>query len=145
MMRLLKAVVAWLTRAKNSISHASEHDLKALQGVWSMVSVRRDWEEDSRLPCLYVFEGATMAVHPKTGRASFYTLKLDGSKSPKQMDIIATWEDGSVTKSEVIYELDGDTFRWCHVNGKRPTVFVSEENPAGTLNVLRRGRTDASR
>jgi hypothetical protein len=54
------------------------------------------------------------------------------------MDIIATWEDEKVTKAEVIYELEGDVFRWCHVNGKRPRLFLSERNPAATLNVIRR-------
>lgn len=116
---------------------ATDRDLKALQGKWELVSLKRDWVE-AKEPTHYVFEGATMTVYPRDRRESYYTLKLDASKSPKQMDIIATWEDGKVTKAEVIYELDGDVFRWCHVNGKRPSVFVSERNPAGTLNVIRR-------
>jgi len=79
-----------------------------------------------------------MTVYPRDRRASYYTLKLDASKSPKQMDIIATWPDGKVTKAEVLYELDGDVFRWCYVDGKRPSLFLSKENPAGTLIVIRR-------
>jgi uncharacterized protein (TIGR03067 family) len=117
---------------------ASDRDLKALQGKWELVSIKRDWVEAKEPPTYYVFEDATMTVYPRDRRESYYTLKLDASKSPKQMDIIATWPDGKVTKAEVIYELDGDVFRWCHVDGKRPSVFVSERNPAGTLNVIRR-------
>jgi uncharacterized protein (TIGR03067 family) len=121
---------------------ASERDLKSLQGKWELVSLKRDWVEANEAPCYYVFDGATMTVCPKDRQPSYYTLKLDGSKSPKEMDIIATWDDGRVTKAEVIYELDGDTFRWCHVDGKRPRAFLSERNPAGTLNVVRRVRAN---
>jgi uncharacterized protein (TIGR03067 family) len=117
---------------------ATARDLKALQGKWELVSIKRDWVEAKEPPTYYVFEDATMTVYPRDRRESYYTLKLDASKSPKQMDIIATWPDGKVTKAEVIYVLDGDVFRWCHVDGKRPSVFLSEQNPAGTLNVIRR-------
>jgi uncharacterized protein (TIGR03067 family) len=117
---------------------ATERDLKALQGRWELVSLKRDGVEVSGPPCYYEFEGATMTVFPKDRRPSYYTLKLDASKSPKEMDIIATWEDGKVSKAEAIYELDGDTFRWCHVDGQRPRTFLSERNPAGTLNLIRR-------
>ena len=111
---------------------------KRSQGKWELVSLKRDWVEANEPPCYYVFKGATMTVFPRDCRPSYYTLKLDASKSPKEMDIIATWEDGKVTKAEVIYELDGDTFRWCHIDGKRPCAFLSERNPAGTLNIVRR-------
>jgi uncharacterized protein (TIGR03067 family) len=119
---------------------ATERDLKALQGKWELVSLKRDWVEASEPPCHYEFKGETMTVSPRDKRSSYYTVMLDASKSPKQMDIIATWEDGKVTKAEAIYELEGDTFRWCHVNGKRPPVFLSAQNPGGTLNVIRRAR-----
>jgi uncharacterized protein (TIGR03067 family) len=117
---------------------ATERDREALQGKWELVSLKRDWAEANEPPCEYVFEGATMTVSPRDRRPSYYTLKLDAAKSPKEIDFIATWEDGTVTKVEAIYELDGDTFRWCHVDGKRPREFLSERNPAGTLTVVRR-------
>ena len=118
---------------------APERDLPALQGKWELVSLKRDWVE-TKTPCNYVFDGETMTVYPKDKRPSFYTLKLNASKTPSEMDIIATWEDGKVTKAEALYQLDGDTFRWCHVGGKRPGVFLDENNRAGTLNVIRRVR-----
>src|SRR5262245_44441812 len=76
-------------------------DLKALQGKWELVSIKRDWVEAKKPQTYYVFEDATMTVYPRDRRESFYTLKLDASKSPKQMDIIATWPDGKVSKAEV--------------------------------------------
>src|SRR5207253_1634907 len=116
----------------------TERDLQSLQGKWELVSLKRDWMDESGPQCYYVFQGDTMEVLPKDRNPSYYTVKLHALKSPKEMDIIATWDDGRVTKAEALYELDGDTFRWCHIDGKRPTEFVSAENHAGTLVVIHR-------
>lgn len=120
------------------VDPATERDLKSIQGKWLLISKKRDWVEANQNQSFYLFEGLNMTVLPKDRQPSHYTLKVDASKTPKEMDIIANWEDGTVTKSEVIYELDGDTFRWCHIDGKRPRVFLSERNSAGTLIVLQR-------
>src|SRR5258708_63394 len=87
----------------------TERDQESLQGKWELVALKRDWVEAKKDHCYYVFKGATMTVFPKDRRPSYYTLKLDASKSPKVMDIIATFDDGKVSIAEVIYELDGDT------------------------------------
>ncbi len=119
---------------------ANERDLEALQGLWELVSHKCNGIEAHEGPCDYSFEGAVMKVMPTDRRPSYYTVKVDASKSPKEMDIIANWEDRAATWAEVIYEFDGDTFRWCYVNGKRPANFVSDVNPSGTLIVIRRVR-----
>jgi uncharacterized protein (TIGR03067 family) len=45
---------------------------------------------------------------------------LDPSQSPKTLDV--NWANKSVT-TRYIYELDGDTLRWCHAEEERPAEF----------------------
>lgn len=125
-----------LEQAKMKLGN--DQDLERLQGKWKLKSLKRDGVEVGNQECEYVFRGASMTVVPKEGDVSYYAIKVDASKSPKELDIIATWKDGTNTKTEAIYEIESDSFRWCHVDGKRPRAFLSQKNPAGTISVIRR-------
>jgi uncharacterized protein (TIGR03067 family) len=62
-------------------------------------------------------------------------VKLDPSKKPKHMDM--TINEGEIFKGEIaraIYELDGDTLKWCaNEPGKadRPQEFPPKEGESG--------------
>jgi uncharacterized protein (TIGR03067 family) len=115
---------------------ANERDLKELQGKWQLISEKRDGKELHEAPCHYIFKDATMTTHPQGKQASYYTLKLDATKSPKEMDIVATFDDGRVVAAKVIYEIDGDTLRWCYGrDNNRPNSF-----PGETLYIARRAK-----
>jgi uncharacterized protein (TIGR03067 family) len=66
--------------------------------------------------------------------------KLDASKSPKEIDI---YDETGVKNEKTklgIYELSGDTYKYClaPANKPRPTEFVSKEGDWWSLGVSRR-------
>lgn len=104
-------------------------DLDALQGTWSLVSAMQDGKTlaaDKVKQTTIVFQGDTFRfpelAEYATSRAG--TIKLEATKTPKQMD--ATSTEGELMRG--IYELRGDQYKVCFAPaGKaRPTDFTSK-------------------
>ena len=127
---------------------AADPDLARLQGTWSTVSLINNGK-------ILVAENAPPKPGPVTSLAyegdhwlvlvdgqtvATGITRLDSSKTPKEIDIL----DASGTTNEKaqlgIYELDGDTYKYCLAPpGKpRPTVFASPEGSGISLGVSRR-------
>jgi uncharacterized protein (TIGR03067 family) len=60
-----------------------------------------------------------------------FTFKIDPTKKPAQVDVTAGQIDGKSVVSPGLYELQGDTLRWCQSddenNKERPKSFASPE------------------
>jgi uncharacterized protein (TIGR03067 family) len=75
------------------------------------------------------------------GKASFKgTYKFDGSKKPKELDMTITEGEKFQGKtSKAIFEVDGDTLKWCaNEPGKdnRPKDFTDKGDDGGHLNIV---------
>ena len=114
-------------------AHAQKVDVKSdldkLQGSWAMVLFFANGEE---LPADLVKTGEVLIddneYRPKLGATvETATVRLDSSKSPKQIDITYTtgFLKGNTTRG--IYKLDGDTWTICR--GITPTRVVRPSLP----------------
>ncbi len=101
-------------------------DLERLQGAWEFVAGRREAE--------FIFSGYLFAVRFKDGDTYLGTFRLDPQQQPKTMDMrIDEGPDRHRGKiARCIYELAGDTLRWCTGDPgteERPGTFPEENAP----------------
>jgi uncharacterized protein (TIGR03067 family) len=124
------------------------NDLAKLRGTWLTVSLVNDGKTlvDEKTPATegsvtkLVYEGSTwmIKVGDKTVATGAFT--LNPTKSPKEIDIL----DESGVKNEKtklgIYEIDGDTYKFCLAPaGKpRPTAFTSKKGSGHSVGVSKR-------
>src|SRR5262249_36020209 len=123
-------------------------DLDKLQGTWLTVSIVNNGKTlvDEKTPpsngpvTKLVYEGNKWTIKVGDRTVASGIIKVDSTTSPKQIDIF----DESGVRNEktrlVIYELDGDIFKYCIAEpGKtRPTELVSEQGTGHSLIVSRR-------
>jgi uncharacterized protein (TIGR03067 family) len=141
--------------AQTAPPRPADPDLARLQGTWSTVSLINNGKtltaenpaED--LPpkpgpiTTLAYEGDRWLVKVNGQTVATGFTRLDSSKTPKEIDIL----DESGTKNEKaqlgIYQLDGDTYRYCLAPaGKpRPKEFASPEGSGISLGVSRRGKS----
>jgi uncharacterized protein (TIGR03067 family) len=119
-------------------------DRDALQGAWSVVSLRYNGKDlTDRYPLALVFKGDRVTVEGDGKVRKEYatlTCKLDPSTSPKCVDITVAGGSQKGAALEGIYELKGGTLRLCvRVLGKdRPAEFRAPAGSSTALLVLKR-------
>lgn len=114
-----------------------------LEGEWAMVSGEIDGQP---MPDAFVKTGKRVAKGNETtvtiGGNVFMkaTYTIDPSKKPKTIDYTMTEGLSKGKKQLGIYELDGDTIRFCFASpGKdRPTEFSAKPGAGNTLSVWKR-------
>jgi len=123
-------------------------DLQKLQGTWLTVSLVSEGKTvvDEKLPpkpgpvTKLIYEGNKWIVKVGDKTVATGTVKIDSTKTPKEIDILD--ESGAINdKSKLaIYELEGDTYKYCIAPaGKpRPTEFSAKEGSGNALIVSRR-------
>jgi len=116
-------------------------DLDRLQGTWNLVSAIQDGNalpEDKVKQTTIVFKGDTFrfpgSAEYATSKAG--TIKLDETKTPKQMDAISTEKEVMLG----IYALEENGYKVCFAPaGKpRPTEFTSTPGSGQILQVWQR-------
>lgn len=122
----------------------SKEDLHRLQGPWTLVSAMQDGKalaEDKVKKTTIVFKDDTFrfpdSAEYATSRSG--TIKIDATKTPKQMDAISPAKEVMLG----IYELNGDNYRVCFAPaGKpRPDKLTSESGSGYILQVWVRVKT----
>jgi uncharacterized protein (TIGR03067 family) len=125
-------------------------DLEKLQGTWLTVSLVNDGKTlmDDKSPpkegpvTKLVYDGDRWIIKVGDKVVASGVFKIDSTRKPKEIDIL----DESGIRNEKaklgIYELDGDTYKYCLAPaGKpRPTGFTSKEGTGHSLGVMRRGQ-----
>jgi uncharacterized protein (TIGR03067 family) len=126
---------------------ASQSDKDKLQGTWQMVSAERmggplpGFKEQKIL-----IEGDMLTF--KQGDEVLFNGKiaLDPSKQPKTLDMALTEDAQGHHQGEVsqgIYEVEGDTFKWCNASPgepDRPKEFSTNKEENHMLLVLKRDK-----
>src|SRR5437773_8569560 len=117
------------------------NDLDAMQGTWNLVSAMQDGNalpEDKVKQTTIVFKDDTFrfpgSAEYATSRKG--TIKVDATKTPKQMDAISTEKE----VMSGIYELNGDNYKVCFapVGKPRPDELTSKPGSGYILQVWQR-------
>jgi len=127
---------------------APMNDRDKLQGTWLTVSLVNDGKTlvDEKTPpkdgptTKLAYDGNKWMVRVGDKTVASGTFRIDPKKTPKEIDILdeSGMNDDKTTLG--IYELDGDTYRYCLAPaGKpRPTEFASKEGSGHSLGVSQR-------
>jgi uncharacterized protein (TIGR03067 family) len=118
----------------------AKEELEKLRGTWRIES---SWwngvpESEAARSVAILFQGDKFIVVDKDGNRQEETIRLMPDRTPKAIDC---WGKGGGEASPGIYELEGDTFRWCSPLGSpkvRPTSFSAQPGSRQYLMVLRR-------
>ena len=113
----------------------AKKDQEALQGTWRPVSSEQDGKDqtDEAKDHTLTFEKDTFTVKKGDEVRIKGTFKVDPSKKPKTIDMTVTEGGKDEDKGKEIhgiYELDGDTLKWCTSrpgNKERPKEFSTKE------------------
>src|SRR5437660_6957578 len=145
---LLVLTIAALMAADPAKDDPSQRDLAKLQGTWLTVSLVNDGkmlvdEKASPKPgpvTKLVYDGNKWIVKVGDKAVASGVFKIDATKTPKEIDIL---DDSDVKNAQIklgIYELDGDTYKYCLAPaGKpRPTEFASKPGSGHSLGVSKR-------
>jgi uncharacterized protein (TIGR03067 family) len=121
-------------------SDLAKDDLDKLQGTWRLKSSLWNGvpEPEAARSVTYLFQGDRFIVVDKDGNRMEERIRLMPDHTPKAIDCLS--KDGGPA-SPGIYELEGDTLRWCSPLGSpkvRPTAFSSQPGSRKYLLVLRR-------
>jgi uncharacterized protein (TIGR03067 family) len=136
--------VAFLVAADDK-DDAIKKDMAKMEGTWSMVSAM---SEGQALPDDIVKSGKRISKDGVTtvmiGEMVYLKAKftIDPSKKPKTIDYEVTEGPAKGKTQYGIYELDGDTAKFCFAApGKdRPTDFTAKEGSTRTSSVWKRDK-----
>jgi uncharacterized protein (TIGR03067 family) len=127
-MRLMLAAV--LLSATVATADDKNDDRKAFQGMWTIVDRKKGGDKDKEpvtAPTV-VFEGDKYKIKAGDKVIEEGTFTVDGSKSPKHIEVAVTEGMDKGKKWHGVYELKDDTMRAVvgPTNKDRPTKF---DNP----------------
>ncbi len=123
-------------------------DSEKLQGVWVAVSFEEDGksytkEEGPRLVLTFDKDAFTVERSGRTLLEGTFT--IDPSQKPRAIDFTMTDERHKGDMHHGIYELDGDTLKWCRTgidSKERPTDFVTKKGGNSALTIFRREKLE---
>jgi len=123
-------------------------DLEKLRGTWLTVSLVNDGQTvaDEKTPpaegatAKLAYEGNRWLIRVGEKTVAGGTFAIDATKGPKEIDIL---DDTGVKNEKTrlgIYEVDGDTYKYCLAPpGKpRPKDFTSKPGSGASLGVMKR-------
>jgi uncharacterized protein (TIGR03067 family) len=125
-------------------------EVQSLQGVWANVSASAEGvDDDSYSDLLWLtIKGDKWLMSVKKGKPIVEpAFRVDPSASPKTLDIIGNKGRKGEVILKAIYELEGDTFRYCYAIGdaERPKEFTSEPGSKSGISVYRRLKPDETK
>jgi uncharacterized protein (TIGR03067 family) len=123
---------------------AAKKDLAQMQGVWNVTELVEKGEKlpaKDLTPVKVVILASKMTLTDDGVFREEITLKFNAAQKIRAVDFVYT-KGPNVGKSELgIYEINGDTIKFC-VNetkdGARPVAFVSTKNNGCSVAVLQR-------
>jgi uncharacterized protein (TIGR03067 family) len=148
MRQLLAFVALGLLLGADAPKDDVKKDKEKLRGTWKAVTVKEQGEskeetEDHRL----IFSGDQFSIKKGDEILIKGKFKIDSSKKPKEIDMEITEarEEKLEGKTALgIYDLDGDTLKWCANEPgatERPKEFASEADSKQLLVTLKREKS----
>jgi uncharacterized protein (TIGR03067 family) len=125
----------------------SQGDLEKLRGTWLTVSLVNDGNTvvDEKTPkaaptTTLVYEGNKWMIKVGDKTVASGIFAIAATKKPKEIDILDETGIRNEKTKLGIYELDGDTYKYCLAPaGKpRPKDFTSKEGSGDSLGVMKR-------
>jgi uncharacterized protein (TIGR03067 family) len=121
----------------------SPSDSELIRGTWKVISCEVGGKDAPEFRDLrIVFTADRLKFMPKKGADEPMTVsyKLDAAKKPKHIDTSHEIDPGKPIVQLGIYELDGDTLRYCWeaASKGRPKEFKTKANGTSQLFVLKR-------
>jgi uncharacterized protein (TIGR03067 family) len=118
-------------------------DLKKMVGTWEATSYVTDgkkWDEKDLKTVKLIVKGVGENELVQGDKTFHATYKLDETASPKTIDVTRTRGPDKGKVRLGIYELKGDTLRFCvgPVGGERPKKFASEPGSGVWMEVWKR-------
>jgi uncharacterized protein (TIGR03067 family) len=143
MRKVVMAAALCLLVAADEPQEAAKKELAKMQGEWSMVSGERDGQEFGK----DIVDGAkrmvkgdqvTITVNEQVFLKARIT--IDPTKKPRTIDYTPTEGDNKGQTMKGIYELTGDTAKFCTAQpgAERPTDFTAKEGSGRTLSVWKK-------
>jgi uncharacterized protein (TIGR03067 family) len=135
---MLLVLTAGLVFGAGDSKDDAKKDLDQMQGTWRRTSAQMNGQslpEEALKNTTLTIKGDEYTLEEKGGETRKGTFKLDPSKSPKQIDLMPAEGPNKGKTLPGIYELDGDTLRYCiNLQGKdRPTEFASKQGSGNAL------------
>ena len=127
---VFSSLFACLASLAPAADPAPRGDTAALMGTWTCAAAVVDGKPlaESVVKKLRLTIDAKRYKTERGGEVLFdSTYRIDPSKQPRQIEMIATEGDAAGQPALGIYSLDGDTLRMCYVmpGGARPAKFES--------------------
>lgn len=125
-----------------SQNKAAEDGKTELEGTWDLVSLERDGKEiKPQKDTKALFTGDKFMIQVADKVIAGGTFRIDATQKPKATD--ATYTEGpDMGKSfKGIYQIDGDTLKFCRAGSpdqKRPTEFKTKAGTDGVASVYKR-------
>lgn len=141
--RVSSLAIAFVVSTTLLPAQDNKTEMAQLEGEWSMVSGEAN---GMPMPKTMLATGRRVAKDGETtifiGGKMYFKAKIsiDPTKKPKTIDYVMT-EGLTKGKTQLgIYELDGDTVKFCFgaPGNDRPTDFTSKEGSLNTLSVWKR-------
>jgi uncharacterized protein (TIGR03067 family) len=144
-MRSVGIGIVLLALAGASLAQEAKKEMAQLEGEWTMVSGERDGQpvpDEMRKTAKRVVKDGETTV--EIGGQVFMKAKftIDPAKKPKTIDYTLTGGPNDGKKVLGIYELDGDTVKFCFAlpDKDRPTEMTAKEGSGWTLSVWKRAK-----
>jgi uncharacterized protein (TIGR03067 family) len=144
------AVAAFAIGTVMVAADPANDDLAKLQGTWLTVSLVNDGKTlvDEKTPprpgpvTKFVYAGNKWSIRVGDKTVASGVFKIDSTRTPKEIDIFdETGVKNDKTKLG-IFEIDGDTYKYClaPAGRLRPTEFASKPGSKNSLGVSKRER-----
>jgi uncharacterized protein (TIGR03067 family) len=126
---------------------ATKKEQARFEGTWSFALVEVDGAkmpvpsfENNKL--IISKNGTYVVAQGKTITRG--VMKLDPSKTPKEYDVTITDGPAKGKTFSAIYELDGDTYKWCgsFLGKERPTTLETKPGSGLIFQILKREKQD---
>jgi uncharacterized protein (TIGR03067 family) len=135
------ALAAMLLSAGAVLADDKKDDKKSFQGTWTIVARKKAGSKEPVTAPTVVFEGGKYKIKAGDKVVEEGTFTVDGSKSPKHIEVAATKGMDKGKKWHGIYEIKGDTMRAVvgPTDKDRPTKY--DDRPEGVRSfVLKRAK-----
>jgi uncharacterized protein (TIGR03067 family) len=148
MKHLLACLALGLLVAADAPKEGLKQDKQKLQGTWKAVTAQERGEtRDNTEDRFLIFSGDEFSVKRGDETIVKGKFKIDASKKPNEMDMEITdarKDDLNGKTALAIYELDGDTLKWCASEPggtERPKEFSSNAENKHILATLKREKS----